>query len=172
MFILLIILRVRCRESIKKLPALSQYNHIILILTWQHTQALSSCIIVNYNLLAFRIIRLFLTTHVSLSSCLFIFFIIYISSLAFALSDNIFHILWVICNCHLVVNYLHLLLSKNLQDLFKCVCHGVFFNLGKYELIYLSCMPRKFNMKVTLQVKNKILAFKLLVQMLDIKVNP
>ena len=50
--------------------------------------------------------------------------------------------------------------------------YKTFFNSGKYELIYLSRISRKFNMKATLQVENKILIFKLLIRVLGIRMNP
>ena len=51
-------------------------------------------------------------------------------------------------------------------------CYGIFFNPGKYELIYLSRTPCKFNMGATLQIKNKILTSKLSIQILDIRMDP
>ena len=42
-------------------------------------------------------------------------------------------------------------------------CYGTFFNLRKYKLIYLSYISHKFNMRVMLQIKNKILISKLLI---------
>ena len=72
-----------------------------------------------------------------------------VSSLAFTLSDNIFHIQWAVCICHSAVGYLHLLLSGDLQDLSECMCQesdltedqqtAVYRHAARKSLSALSC---------------------------------